>query len=216
MWPFYLTILIFLGVLILPFLVVFLLINFFAIGLANLGLSSSAGLLIVLAIFFGSFVNLPLTKKKTVKVRDRRLFGILEREIVTNQGLSINLGGAIIPVFIASILIPNAPFYATVISVLATTLVAYKSAKIIPGIGITMTAAFPVLVAFLLALLLAPESPEIVAFISGVLGTLIGADLLHLPQFLKNPDRMSISIGGAGVFDGIFLTGIVASLLAGI
>jgi uncharacterized membrane protein len=45
------------------------------------------------------------------------------------------------------------------------------------------------------------------------LGTLIGADILNLPkvQGLAVPVA---SIGGAGTFDGIFLTGIIAVLLA--
>lgn len=48
-----------------------------------------------------------------------------------------------------------------------------------------------------------------VAFAGGILGTLIGADLLHL----KEIQRMSpgvLSIGGAGVFDGIALCGLFA------
>ena len=51
-----------------------------------------------------------------------------------------------------------------------------------------------------------------VAFAGGILGTLIGADLLHL----KEIERMSagiLSIGGAGVFDGIAMCGLFALLL---
>jgi uncharacterized membrane protein len=52
-----------------------------------------------------------------------------------------------------------------------------------------------------------------VAYISGTFGVLIGADLLNLKNLtaLKAP---VVSIGGAGTFDGIFLTGIIAVLLA--
>jgi len=46
------------------------------------------------------------------------------------------------------------------------------------------------------------------------MGTLLGADLLHLREIRKYPGI--ISIGGAGVFDGIFLTGIVAVFLSGL
>jgi uncharacterized membrane protein len=63
-----------------------------------------------------------------------------------------------------------------------------------------------------------------VAYIAGTLGTLIGADLLNLPAILRGsllptapgetPSRVVSSIGGAGVFDGIFLTGILAPFLA--
>lgn len=215
MWPFYFTILILTGILILPFLVVFLLLNFFTIGLANLGLSVGAGLLVVLAILFGSFINLPLSKKESVKIQDQRFFGIFEQEIVTNQGLSINVGGAIIPLFITSILIPNAPLQATIITTLVAILVSYKVSKVIPGIGVSMPPLFTVFTVVVLSLFLAPENPEIVAFIAGVLGTLIGADLLNINKVMKTAQSTMI-VGGAGVFDGIFLTGIIASLLAGI
>ncbi|MCH7552064.1 DUF1614 domain-containing protein, partial [Patescibacteria group bacterium] len=47
------------------------------------------------------------------------------------------------------------------------------------------------------------------------LGVLIGADLLRLPKVMKGEVGI-MSIGGAGVFDGIFLVGIVAALLAGL
>ncbi|HEV2170401.1 MAG TPA: DUF1614 domain-containing protein, partial [Candidatus Binatus sp.] len=54
---------------------------------------------------------------------------------------------------------------------------------------------------------------DAVAYISGVLGTLVGADLLNLRN-LTDLGAPVASIGGAGTFDGIFMTGIVAVLLA--
>jgi uncharacterized membrane protein len=57
------------------------------------------------------------------------------------------------------------------------------------------------------------NNPAPVAYISGVMGTLIGADLLNWSNFKKLGSHV-LSIGGAGVFDGIFLTGIVAALIA--
>jgi uncharacterized membrane protein len=55
----------------------------------------------------------------------------------------------------------------------------------------------------------------LVAYVGGSLGTLIGANLLNLDkvQGLRAPVA---SIGGAGTFDGIFLTGILAVLIANI
>jgi uncharacterized membrane protein len=51
------------------------------------------------------------------------------------------------------------------------------------------------------------------AYIAGSLGTLIGADLLNLDK-VRGLGAPVVSIGGAGTFDGIFLAGIVAVLLA--
>jgi len=54
-----------------------------------------------------------------------------------------------------------------------------------------------------------------IAFASGVFGTIIGADLLHLRTIHKLGAEM-VSIGGAGTFDGILLTGVVATIFAAI
>jgi uncharacterized membrane protein len=50
------------------------------------------------------------------------------------------------------------------------------------------------------------------AYVSGTLGTLIGADLTNLQDAGKFGAPV-ISIGGAGTFDGVFLSGIIAALL---
>jgi uncharacterized membrane protein len=91
--------------------------------------------------------------------------------------------------------------------------VSYYSAQVVPGIGIQMNALVAPLTAAMTAMLLTGGTAAApVAFAGGVLGTLIGADLLHLPQI----ERMTpgvLSIGGAGVFDGIALCGLFALLL---
>src|SRR5438034_965094 len=52
-----------------------------------------------------------------------------------------------------------------------------------------------------------------VAYVAGSLGALIGADLLNLPRITAIGAPV-VAIGGAGTFDGVFLTGILAGLLA--
>ena len=71
----------------------------------------------------------------------------------------------------------------------------------------------PAIAAAMLALLLAPGAAPPVAYVAGTLGTLIGADLLHLSE-LRRVDARLLSIGGAGVHDGIFFAGLVAAFLA--
>jgi uncharacterized membrane protein len=63
------------------------------------------------------------------------------------------------------------------------------------------------------ALLLAFRRAPPVAYVAGSMGTLIGADLLNLGQ-IGRLGAPVVSIGGAGTFDGVFLTGILAGLLA--
>jgi uncharacterized membrane protein len=67
--------------------------------------------------------------------------------------------------------------------------------------------------AALIAVILNPEASPPLAYISGTMGVLIGADLLRLKD-IRQLGAPFASIGGAGTFDGIFITGIVAVLLA--
>jgi len=67
--------------------------------------------------------------------------------------------------------------------------------------------------AALTAIVLDPQNSPPMAYICGTLGVLLGADLLHLKDIRKLGVPLA-SIGGAGTFDGIFLTGIVAVLLS--
>ena len=71
----------------------------------------------------------------------------------------------------------------------------------------------PVVVTAIVAMLLSREDSVPLAYIAGSLGTLIGADLTNLDK-VRGLGAPVASIGGAGTFDGIFLTGILAVLLA--
>jgi uncharacterized membrane protein len=65
------------------------------------------------------------------------------------------------------------------------------------------------------ALLIGGPSAPALAYVGGVLGCLVGADLLNLRR-VAELDAPAISIGGAGTFDGIFLAGVMAVLIASI
>jgi uncharacterized membrane protein len=72
----------------------------------------------------------------------------------------------------------------------------------------------PVVAAAILAFIFSRKYPAPRAYIGGSMGALIGADLLNLDK-IAGLGAPVASIGGAGTFDGIFLTGILAVLLAG-
>ena len=93
------------------------------------------------------------------------------------------------------------------------TAVFYKLARPLPRVGIALPALVPALVAAVCALVLARELAPPVAFSAGVLGPLLGADLLHLRQVARLGTGVA-SIGGAGTFDGIVMSGLLATLLA--
>ena len=96
---------------------------------------------------------------------------------------------------------------------LANVAVCFRIARPVPGLGITMPALVPPLIAASLSLLLIPDFAPPVAFVAGVLGPLIGADLLRLKEVVRSAPAIA-SIGGAGTFDGIVLSGLAAALLA--
>ncbi|MEW6280875.1 MAG: DUF1614 domain-containing protein, partial [Candidatus Eremiobacterota bacterium] len=66
--------------------------------------------------------------------------------------------------------------------------------------------------AALLALAVAGDAAPSAAFSAGVLGVILGADLLRLRALLATGLQM-VSIGGAGTFDGILITGLLSVLL---
>jgi len=108
--------------------------------------------------------------------------------------------------------LPSAIMYA-VVAVAVVAIITHVVARPVKGVGIATPAFIPPLVAALSAFLLQSDAPQVIAYVAGVLGTLIGADLsnLHLIPKLGAPVA---SIGGAGTFDGVFLSGIIAVLLA--
>ncbi len=83
----------------------------------------------------------------------------------------------------------------------------------VPGLGIALPVFVPAITTAVVALLLSRRQAAPLAYIGGTLGTLIGADLLNLGQ-IQGLGAPIASIGGAGTFDGVFLTGIVAVLFA--
>jgi uncharacterized membrane protein len=160
---------------------------------------------------------------------------------VETEVIAINVGGALIPIGF-SVYLFTLPTTAITTALLATATVAVLAkllARPVPGLGITLPGFVPPLLAAgvalgLIRLLNFPGPAAPVAYICGSLGTLIGADLLNLPLVLKggllaaSPARLwtrnagdasptvpprILSIGGAGVFDGVFLTGAIAPLL---
>lgn len=100
-----------------------------------------------------------------------------------------------------------------VLAVAVNVAICYWLARPVPGVGIVLPAIVPAAVACTIALLMAPAAATPVAFVAGVAGPLIGADLLHLVS-VRDMESGMVSIGGAGTFDGILLTGILALYLA--
>lgn len=128
--------------------------------------------------------------------------------------LAVNLGGAIIPSGLSIyLLVSGAAPPTALIGVAVVAGIVHRIARPLPEVGIAVPIFVPPLIAAAAGLLLAPAAAPAVAYVAGTLGTLIGADLTNLGALRRLGGRVA-SIGGAGTFDGVFVTGILAVLLA--
>ena len=177
--------------------------------------------LIMLLTLLGSGVNIPLYQipaGRMVAPHTRWLHGIPYVVPDTVHAgvtiVAINVGGALIPALLSIYLFFRVPLRARMmIGTVVVAAVVHQLAQVIPGVGIVVPALMPPLIAAGVALILAYHRAPPVAYVSGTMGTLIGADLLNLGKVAHMGAPM-VSIGGAGTFDGVFLTGILAGLLA--
>lgn len=133
--------------------------------------------------------------------------------IVRHQVIAINVGGALVPLLFGAYLVPRVPVLPLLGATAGVAAICYAVARPTEGVGVLVPTLVPPLAAALLAILLAPDAAAPVAYIAGTFGTLVGADLLHLPE-LRHFKAQVLSIGGAGVHDAIFFAGLVAALLA--
>lgn len=204
----------------LPLLLVLLQFQAVTLAFSNLGLSLTLVIVIFYCSLLGSFVNVPISRRK-VRIAGRPLLPLpfpiplfYYPPRVREQVLAVNIGGAVIPVLLSLYLLPNAPLTQTLLAIAALSALCFALARPVKGVGITMPALIPPIIAAVLAYLLVPDpvGRTAVAYISGVMGTLIGADILNLPRIHRLGAHV-VSIGGAGVFDGIFLVGILAAIL---
>jgi uncharacterized membrane protein len=192
---------------------------FEAIGLPP-GLAFAA----LLVSLLGSYVNIPISQVECGAAHTAEIvtsFGVRYRIPVRLAGrhttIAINLGGAVVPILISLFVLIHQPSIVVpaIVGTLIVTFVVNRFARPVPGLGIATPMFIPPIVAALCGAYLvgAHHHAGAVAYVSGVLGTLIGADLMNLNK-IRNLGAPVASIGGAGTFDGIFLTGIVAVLLA--
>jgi uncharacterized membrane protein len=188
------------------------------------GLPPELAFTALLVSLIGSYINIPITRVATGRRYPAEVvssFGIRYR-VPTGYAtdstiVAVNVGGAIVPVLISAYLLMQMPsiIVPALIGVAIVTAIVHRFAMPVQGLGIATPMLIPPIVAAACGYFLGSSGHhrDAVAFISGVIGTLIGADLLNLRN-LRDLGAPVASIGGAGTFDGIFLTGIVAVLLA--
>jgi uncharacterized membrane protein len=187
----------------------------------SLGVSHHAAMWLLFSSLFGSLFNIPIAELPPEQVMSNQVvdfFGMrYEVPLVSHwQGtiIAVNVGGAVIPTLVSIYLLIKNQLW--VKGLLATTIVAvilHWTANPVPGVGIAVPVFVPALATAIVAMLMSRQYAAPLAYIAGSLGTLIGADLTNLDK-VRGLGAPVASIGGAGTFDGIFLTGILAVLLA--
>jgi uncharacterized membrane protein len=203
--------------------IVFILISIDLIGFAfrKLGFPPQYSVLLLFLSLIGSHVNIPVKEITSLEpvVSGRIIdfywfrYVVPPIEVERRTIIAVNLGGAIIPVLVSGYLITMVNPVEVLTGVFIMTVFIHMIARPVKGLGIAVPALLPPIVAAGLALLISPQHAPMIAYISGTLGSLIGADLLNLKK-IPGLGTQVASIGGAGTFDGIFLTGIISVLLA--
>jgi len=205
------------------FVILLLLIQFGALRYAymRLGVGSGAALALLFGSLIGSYFNIPiaqLPQERVVTGHEVDFFGMRYVVPVVVQWpgtlLAVNVGGAVIPSVMSAYLLLKHQLWAKgAVAVAIVAIACNWMAEPVPGMGIALPIFVPAAVTTITALILSREHAAQLAYIGGTLGTLIGADLLNLGK-ISGLGTPIASIGGAGTFDGIFLIGILAVLLA--
>lgn len=201
---------------ILPILVFYLAYVLFTRAFSYLGFSKLESIIIVFVSFLFMFPIIVFG------------FDISNIALLSYNGwiLGINTGGALIPIIISLYLYFKKKLAAkkVFIGIALVTIVTFFVTTPVPSKGIVSTFPFwliPGISACITSIILFRKNfskGASLTYISSTLGVLIGADFLHLPELLSyTPGKIGTmaTIGGAVLFDLIFITGILAVFLYG-
>lgn len=210
----------FLFLLFLVFIFLLVQMGLMSMAFQKLGISPHYLFLLLLLSLLGSMVNIPIARLKGEAATEDAVVSLwgfryqIPLSGVKETTLAINVGGAVIPILLSLYLWAGLHFtWKVVLGVGVMALIVSRLARPLRGVGIAVPFFIPPILAALLAIILAPEVSPRVAYISGTMGVLIGADILKLKK-IKELGAPVASIGGAGTFDAVFLTGIIAIVLA--
>ncbi len=222
------------------FLFIFLPVSIVTEAFSRLGVTPGQGILLLLAILLGRAVNIPIyTSQRLVMVSrsssvefSQDPFGASRIQIeqpsneLKRQEFVVNLGGCVLPVILsatfllrlvlngngeglpADMIMVWAGVCSLIVAVACYALVRPDAVH-----GLRIPLFVPALITLVTVLLLSPrEVAPIVAYMSGTLGTIIGACVAPVltPRIRHSIGAPVVSLGGSGTFGGIFLAGVLA------
>ena len=187
----------------------------------SVGINQRLLLVLLLMSFLGSYINIGIAQLPPERIYSHGVVDFFGMQYVIPMVteapgtiIAVNVGGAIVPTLLSIYLIvKNRLYLSGLVAITIVAAVVHLMAYPVPGVGIAEPVFVPPLVAAIMALSISRERAVPLAYAAGSIGTLIGADLLNLDR-IQGLGAPVASIGGAGKFDGIFLTGLVAVLLA--
>jgi len=187
----------------------------------HLRISSGVALQLLAGTLVGGCFNIPvaeLSARKMLSGQDIAFHGMhyLMPAVAapTETAIAVNVGGALIPVLMSLYLISRHHLWTRgCVAIACVAAVCHLLARPSPGVGVSLPVLVPVISSAFVALVLSYRLAAPLAYIGGSVGTLIGAGLLNIGN-IKALGAPIASIGGAGTFDGIFLTGVLAVLFA--
>jgi uncharacterized membrane protein len=186
------------------------------------GLTPAWAVLVLVGSLLGSAVNIPVMSLHAevpevgyLWVRRGRVLYSLQLGRPGQITVAVNVGGAVIPTIVSLyLLVRSASWLAGLLTILIVALVVHLFAVPVQRVGIVVPMSVPPLTAAAAALLVGSHSDAAaLAYVGGTLGTLVGADLSNF-RSVRRMEAQLVSIGGGGTFDGIFVSGILAILLA--
>ena len=223
---FVIIILIALVVILIPLLIL----GIIGAAFTRLGFSWISTLAVVLLMLFGSFVTIPVYRIRRDMIRvshnEASVFGVsvpCASGQVWDTTISLNLGGAVIPVCVSlymvyrAIQITGTSLVFTVCAgITMVAIITFISTRLVTYAGIQVPLLIPGLTALLAGLLLAGGTgltAAVTAFVSGVTGVLLGGNIANVYR-IKNLEVPEVSFGGAGTFGSIFICCMLPALIA--
>ena len=211
-------------------LIPLLILGMIGAAFTRLGFSWISALTVVLLMLIGSFVNFPVYRIRRDVIRvsqdQASVFGVCvpcTSAQVWDTIISLNLGGAVIPVCIClymiyhALLITGTSLVFTVCAgITVVSIITYASTRLMNCAGIQVPLLIPGLTALLVSLLLAGGTglaAAVTAFVSGTTGVLLGGNIANLYR-IKDLEVSEVSFGGAGTFGSVFICCILPALIA--
>jgi uncharacterized membrane protein len=215
------SLLLLVGFVVLLFLLVVLIeLRVLAYAYRKIGVPPRYMFAVLVLTLVGSHFNIPLYAVKVPRLAPVESVTVMGRTYIVPPAVkpgttlvAINVGGALVPVLLSLYLFFRTRlFVRMLIGIAVVALITHAFARVVPGVGIAVPMLIPPLAAAAVALILSWHRAPPVAYVAGSMGTLIGADLWNIGRVAELGAPL-VSIGGAGTFDGVFLTGLIAGLI---